>query len=291
VWMGDDAAWVEAHGSRLLATVDAVVEGVHADLSLVGLDDFGWRAVSTAVSDIAAMGGAADQILVSVAGPPGTDLGLLYEGIRDASCHHGTSVVGGELSTSPALVVVVTVLGHLARGTTPVLRSGAKPKDAVLVTGPLGAAAAGLRLLRAGVAQPDGDETKAIEAHKRPVARLAEGQAARESGATAMIDLSDGLAADVRRIAEASRVGIRLESVPVAPKATEHEAICGGDDYELLVCTPDPERLAACFEDRGLRPPEVIGECTEDPSETSLRGAYLPECGWEHPFEIPGERG
>jgi thiamine-monophosphate kinase len=290
VWMGDDAAWIESREGRILATVDAVVEGVHADLSLVGLDDFGWRAVTTAVSDIAAMGGTADQLLVSVVGPPGTDLGLLYDGIRDAARDTAAAVVGGELSTAPALVVVVTVLGHLGPGSAPVMRSGACPGDAILVTGALSAAAAGLRLLRAGTANPTADEAAAIEAHRRPVARLAEGRAARESGATAMIDLSDGLASDLRRIAEASGVGLRIEDVPRAACATEHDSICGGDDYELVACTPDPAALVERFATRGLRRPIIIGECTADPSELTLRDRPLPDCGWEHPFEIPARR-
>jgi len=301
VWMGDDAAWVETGGGHLLVTVDAVVEGVHADLSLVGLDDFGWRAVTTAVSDIAAMGGTAGQLLVSVAGPPGTDLGLLYTGIREAARHCGAVVVGGELSTAPALVVVVTVLGRIEDGgegdkegrrgvdqaALPVLRSGASPGDAVVVTGELGAAAAGLRLLRSGTGDPDASEAVAVAAHKRPAARLTEGRTARGCGATAMIDVSDGLASDLRRIAEASAVGIRIEVLPVARCATEQEAICGGDDYELIVCTREPEMLVEEFEKRGLRRPILIGKCLKDPSELLLGDLPLPDCGWAHPFDLP----
>jgi thiamine-monophosphate kinase len=133
---------------ELLLTVDVVVEGVHADLGLVGLDDFGWRAVSTAVSDIAAMGGCADHLLVSIAAPPSTDLALLYTGIIDASSHHGVSVVGGDLSTAKKIAVTVAVAGHMPEGEKPVLRSGATPGDAIVVTGPLGAAGAGLRILK-----------------------------------------------------------------------------------------------------------------------------------------------
>ncbi len=148
VWIGDDAAVVTPPHAGMLLTVDVVMEGVHADLDLVSLEDLGWRSVSTAVSDIAAMGGRADYLLVSVAAPPETDLQLLYSGITLAATCHGASVVGGDLSTATKVAVTVAVVGHVPDGGQPVLRSGAKAGDALVVTGPLGAAAAGLRILR-----------------------------------------------------------------------------------------------------------------------------------------------
>ena len=99
-----------------------------------------------------------------------------------------------------------------------------------------------------------------------------------------MIDLSDGLASDVRRIAEASGVGVRLTSVPVAEGAEEDEAICGGDDYELLFAARDAEAMAGAFEAAGLREPLVVGECVADPTELNFDGKPLKDCGWEHPF-------
>jgi thiamine-monophosphate kinase len=291
VWMGDDAAVIAVPGPRtgsLLFTIDTVVEGVHADLSLVGLDDLGWRAVTTAVSDIAAMGGSPDRLVVSVAGPPSSDLGTLYTGIAAAAEHCNTAVVGGELSTAPAIVVTVSVIGHVPGGGPAIERRGANPGDLLFVTGALGAAAAGLRILRSG----PGDLVSSVvaglvSAHKRPVARLPEGLAARLAGSTAMIDLSDGTASDVRQLAVASRVGVSLETLPVAEGATAHEALCGGDDYELLFTAFDKEKVRNVFEAAGLRPPLLIGRCTEDSSELLLEGHPMPDCGWEHPWVIP----
>jgi thiamine-monophosphate kinase len=294
VWMGDDSAVVEAGVGPMLLTVDTVVEGVHADLGLVGLDDLGWRAVSTAISDIAAMGGIADHLLVAVSAPPSTDVGGLYKGIIAAADLHGAVVVGGDLTTAPQVMVTVAVVGHTKDGGPPVLRSGAAAGDMLFVTGPLGAAAAGLRVLQALRADLSSGITKTTKitktaerlviAHKRPVARLAEGETARSSGANAMIDLSDGFASDVRRIAEASGVGVRLTSVPVAEGADEDEAICGGDDYELLFAARDEAAVAEAFGEAGLRSPWIVGECVADAAELTMSGEALRDCGWEHPF-------
>ena len=257
-WIGDDAAVV---GDGLLLAADVVVEGVHFDLSLVGLDDVGWKALAVNVSDIAAMGGRPGHALVTVVVPPGCDLDRLYDGLLDAAAEYGCPIVGGDLSAGERLVVSVSVTGTADRA--PVLRSGARPGDALVVTGPLGAAAAAFD------ARPVGD------AHRRPRARLEEGQAAAAAGVTAMMDLSDGLALDVRRLAEASGIGVVIDDVPAVPEATVEQAIGGGEDYELLAAV-DPSHL-----DR-LPGWLVIGRCTEDPGERRLGDDPLPEGGWEH---------
>ncbi len=277
-WIGDDAAVVAPPSAALLLTTDAVVAGVHVDLELVGLDDVGWKAVSAAVSDIAAMGGAPLYALVSVTGPPSTDIDALYRGVAEAVRSYGCPVVGGDLCGGPALVISVSVAGS-SGPEPPVLRSGARPGDTLFVTGPLGASAAGLRLLRAG---HDDDADALVRAHRRPEARVAEGRAARAAGARAMIDVSDGLAADLRHLAEASRVGFLLDAVPVAEGASLEEALGGGEDYELAFSAPDPAPVDASFADRGLRPPLAIGHCSADPGEQLLAGDPLPVAGWEH---------
>jgi thiamine-monophosphate kinase len=259
--IGDDTAVVAApaEGQRLLLAADVVVEGVHFDLDLVGLDDVGWKALAVNVSDIAAMGGEPANALVSVVVPPGCDLDRLYDGLTEAAAVYGCPIVGGDLSAGERLVVSVAITGTVDG--EPVLRSGARPGDALVVSGPLGAAAA------AFAARPVGD------AHRRPQARLAEGREARAAGATAMMDLSDGLALDVRRLAEASGVGVALDDLPVAPGATLDQALGGGEDYELLAAIDDPGRLPGWL---------VIGCCTDDPGERRLGDGPLPEGGWEH---------
>ena len=275
VWIGDDAAVLPATGKGvLLLAVDTVVAGVHADLALTGLADFGWKAIAAAVSDIAAMGGDPGYVLVSVSGPSGTDLEELYRGIRDASETFGCPVVGGDLTNAGELVVSVTVSGTCPG--RPVLRSGARPGHLVWVTGPLGSSAAGLRLLREGI----GDRNPLIAAHARPMARLAEGIAARVSGATAMIDVSDGLAADVGHLAESSGVDIDLSEVPLAVGGSLDEGLHGGEDFELVFCTPPEAEVLAAFE--GLRQPIRIGVCVQGVGVLRLKGAELSPAGWEH---------
>jgi thiamine-monophosphate kinase len=247
----------------------------------MSLADMGWRAVATAVSDIAAMGGRADRILVAVAGPASTDLDSLCDGVAEAAAAHRCSVVGGDLSNAPDVVVVVTVRGVVDDGPGPVLRSGAHSGDRLFVTGPLGAAAAGLRTLRAEVTMSASDAAL-VEAHRRPRARLIEGEAARRAGATAMIDVSDGLSADLGHIAEASAVGFNLDTVPVAPGATVEEALGGGDDYELVFAAPDAALVMASFVSAGLTPPLLIGACTADSSQREWDGKALPASGFEH---------
>lgn len=309
VWIGDDAAVVAAPQGWLLLAADTVVAGVHADLALTGLDDLGWKAMAASISDIAAMGGRASQALVTVAAAAGTDIDLLYEGISAAAEEFRCPVVGGDLTTAVDTVVTVAVTGDcLGR---PVLRSGARPGDRIWVTGPLGGSAAGLRLLRAGHEQlgthgargtggpprrrgeagaPDAEseadagapdaESEAIALHARPVPRLAAGVAAREAGATAMIDVSDGLSSDLAHIADQSGVGFRLTEVPAHPAATPEEALGGGEDYALVFCAPPDADVAAAF--AGLARPVPIGECVADPSERTLAGVALERTGWEH---------
>lgn len=281
IWIGDDAAVVGSPDGRLVLSTDAAVAGVHADLSLVGLDDLGWKAVTAAVSDVGAMGARPLHALVTVCAPPGTDLDVLTTGMAEASARWACPVVGGDLSTAGQVVVSVAVTGVLEGGSPPVTRAGASPGDLLAVTGPLGGSAAGLRLLREG----GGTGARAhplVQAHRRPEARLAEGRAARAAGATAMIDVSDGLSIDLHRLADASGLGFHLDSVPVAPGATREEALGGGEDYELVVATTDVDALAAAFADRQLRPPLVVGRCVADRRDRRLDGDPLPRIGWEH---------
>ncbi len=289
VWIGDDAAVIGPPGDRTLLTTDMSIAGVHADLGLVGLDDLGWRAVAGAVSDIAAMGGRPSHVLVAVAGPPSTDLDLLYEGVAQSVEAHGCRVVGGDLSNAPEVVVVVAVSGVVGEGPGPVLRGGARPGDHLFVTGPLGASSAGLRTLRA-VTVPGGPraavsgESPLVRAHRRPRARLAEGTAARRSGATAMIDVSDGLSADLGRLADASGVGFSLSHVPVAAGATVEEALGGGEDYELVFAAADADAVREGFDGAGLPVPIVMGVCTADRDVRQWAGTTLAPSGWEHRF-------
>ena len=287
--MGDDAAVVRPGPGLALLTTDMSVAGVHADLALVELDDLGWRAVAVSLSDIAAMGGTAARLVVAAAGPPLTDMDRLLAGVAEAAASHRCPIVGGDLSGGGEVTVVVSVLGRVDEEPGPVLRGGARAGDHLFVTAPLGAGAAGLRTLRETAAGGDGLPSSAAravaEAYRRPRARLGEGVAARRAGATAMIDVSDGLAADLGHLASESGVGFRLHHVPVAPGATREEALGGGDDYELVFAAPDADRVASTFVDEGLAPPIPIGVCTADGGERRYRDEVLEARGWEHRWD------
>ena len=284
VWVGDDAAVVSMPGGeRLLFAADCVVEGVHFDLDLVRPADVGWKALAVNVSDIAAMGGRPLQAVVTVVGAGGDLLDELMGGLAEAAVAFGCDVVGGDLSSGSCIVVSVAITGTPGdRGA--VLRSRARAGDLIYVTGPLGRSAAGLRALQAGQRTGRGDETVdgLIAAHRRPVARVAEGLAAAAAGATAMIDISDGLGIDLDHLATASAIGVALEAVPVADGATLDDALAGGEDYELVFAARDPVLVERTFEAGGLRRPIRMGVCVPDPTVRRVGADPLPVRGWEH---------
>lgn len=244
VGSGDDAAVLDPLAPRTLVSTDMLVEGIDFDLSYCSGSDVGWRSVAVNLSDIAAMGGKPRDVVVSVGLPadlPLTVFDLLLDGMLDACGRFGVRLVGGDISEASELGVAVTVLGSCER---PVLRSGARPGDALCVTGSLGGAAAGLFLLQRGT--PD-RSPELVNRHLRPVPRIAEGTLLASLGATAMIDLSDGLGIDALRLMSASGAGcvIDPDAVPIARGVIDVVddpvalAVGGGEDFELLVTLPD----------------------------------------------------
>jgi len=275
--VGDDAAVLLPFVGEAIVSTDVSVLGVHLEASLFPLADLGYKAVTTALSDLAAMGARPRALVVAVTAPPGTDLDALHRGVAEAAALTNTPVVGGDLSRGNDVAVTVTVLGECP-GRGAVLRSGARAGDELLVTGPLGRGAAGLRRRREGASLTD----ELVEAHRRPWPRLNEGMAARGAHVHAMMDLSDGLGLDLHRLADASNVGFELQAIPVAVGATEDEAVSGGEDYELLIATNDPGRLRMMFVDRGLRAPLSIGVVFADRTVRTLRGEPFLRRGYEH---------
>jgi thiamine-monophosphate kinase len=275
--IGDDAAVLAPFVGQAVISTDVAVLGVHLDSEYFPLEDLGFKAVAAAVSDLAAMGARPRGAVVAVTAPEGTDLEELHRGMADASIVTSCPIVGGDLAQGRDVSVAVTVFGECP-GRGAIYRSGAKPGDELLVTGPLGHSAAGLRRRRAGASLSD----EIVVAHRRPWPRLAEGTAARGAGAHAMMDLSDGLGLDLHRFADASGVGFALRDVPVAEGATIDEAISGGEDYELLIATDDAARLRLVFLDRGLRAPLVIGTVVADAATRTLRGEEFERRGWQH---------
>ena len=200
VGLGDDAAVVEPGAGQLVLTTDLLAEGVHFERGAISARDLGAKAITVNVSDVAAMAASPRYALVAIAAPSDVDAAWVVElvgGMRDACAEYALALVGGDTNRADLVVVSVAMVGEVAPGRA-VLRSGARVGDRVVVTGSLGAAAGGLALSRAAsgraadaLSQPWGRVL--IEALERPVARVGEAQVLARVGATALMDLSDGL--------------------------------------------------------------------------------------------------
>ena len=257
VGIGDDAAVLDDDPATVVSQ-DMLVEGVHFRRRVgdaAELRDLGHRALAVNLSDLAAMGAVPVAALVGVGVPPeglgAEEVDALYGGMEALAARTGTTVAGGDVTGAPALVLAVTAIGRMPPGAAPVLRRGARPGHLLVVTGPLGASAAGLLILDdppLGAGVPEAGALRA--AHLRPEPRLETGRALAALGAAAMLDCSDGLVLDATRIGEASGVGVvvDLDRVPVAPGVARVAAAAGleadllaatgGEDYELVAALP-----------------------------------------------------
>jgi thiamine-monophosphate kinase len=261
VGSGDDAAVTVPRGGATVTSVDALIEGVHFRRSTFPPRAIGRKALASALSDLAAMGASPGEAYVQLGLPQDLDQADcldVAEGLAAVAAEHAVAVTGGDVSRAPCLLLAVTVVGYVAAPNDAVTRAGARPGDTVVVTGELGGAAAGLLLLErpelgervpAELAEP----LKSRQLDPRP--RLAAGRALAGAGATAMIDLSDGIGGDAGHLAGASgaRLAIELERLPLQAGLAELAAeagvdafdlaLSGGEDYELLATVP-PARLA-----------------------------------------------
>jgi thiamine-monophosphate kinase len=313
VGIGDDAAVVEPERNRVeVLTVDALVEGVHFDRAFVPPEAIGHRALAVNLSDLAAMGAAPRLALLSFALPPGlplADFEGMIAGLARLAATHRIHVAGGNLTRTPGpLMIDITVVGNVKRRQA-LTRAGARPGDEIYVSGTIGAAAAGLQMLKEmSFNTKDTKEVSVvsknscIERYLYPEPRVRLGLLlSRNRAASASIDLSDGLADGVHRIAEASGVGavIDADALPIDPGVRVwfeergldpvEEALTAGDDYELLV-TVRPRtgrRLAAAR--RGDVPLTRIGTCTESRAAVlrvrngnSVTEGELPSGGYDH---------
>jgi thiamine-monophosphate kinase len=244
---GDDAAIVAASDGRVVVSTDVLVEGRHFRRDWSTAVDIGHRAAGANLADIAAMGATPTALLVALCAP--RDLPVkwaeeLADGLAAEAAVVGASVVGGDMSSSPVLTICVTALGDL-HGKRPVLRSGARIGDVVAVAGRLGHAAAGYTMLSRGLRSPG----TLVDAYRRPAVPYGAGPAAARMGATAMIDVSDGLLADLGHIATASAVGIdvRKDALIIPGQMREAATALGVDPYTWMLGGGDDHALAATF--------------------------------------------
>ncbi|HEX6752696.1 MAG TPA: thiamine-phosphate kinase [Solirubrobacterales bacterium] len=256
---GDDAAVTVPEGATA-TSVDALVEGVHFRRQHATFAQIGHKALATALSDLAAMGADPGESYVVLGLPPDLDEDdciALLDGILALAAATGTSLVGGDVTRAEELFLAVTVVGHAAAPTSFVSRAGAKPGDALVLTGEIGGAAGGLALLENPAFEPLLAAAPALRRRQvEPRPRLGAGRALAHAGATAMIDLSDGLGGDARQLAESSGVALRIDAgaIPFAPGSKESmvatgrdpwELLRGGEDYELLASLPPGQAEAA----------------------------------------------
>jgi thiamine-monophosphate kinase len=295
IGIGDDAAAWQGDDSIQLASVDSFIQGVHFTTETTPWPDVGGKALAVNISDIAAMGGIPRYALVSLALPDNSeveDVAALYNGMLKLAKQYGVTIVGGDISQAPLVAVTITILG--SSPTKKILtRSSAQVGDIVAVTGQLGAAAAGMELLKSKRKLDPEADTRLKDAFLHPTPRVAEGLLLVEQGVKTAIDISDGLVADLGQICKASQVGARIqvERVPIKPtvKTAFSEralelALSSGEDYELLFTASREiiervKKAASC-------PVTAIGEIIAGAGVSLLdregNPFELEKAGWEH---------
>ena len=282
---GDDTAVLSTPGGSVLATTDAMVRGRDWLDEWSSGADVGAKTVAQNLADIAAMGGVPTGLLVTLIADPRTSLAWVRDftaGLAQAARSAGVPVVGGDLSSAPAgvLVVSVTALGN-CEGRQPVCRSGAHVGDVLAVCGSLGHSATGLLLLQRG---ETGRSPELADYHRRPRPPYEQGPAAARAGATAMLDISDGLGRDAGRLARASGVGIELDDLQLAEDVAQLQQVVseddawrsvleGGEEHSLLACFPP----GAGLPDGWRRIGDVVAG-----SGVWLRGEAVLGGGWDH---------
>jgi thiamine-monophosphate kinase len=250
--LGDDCAYVELGAETIAISSDSTVEGIHFRREWLSHEEIGWRAAAAALSDLAVAGAREPRLLAALTVSDRAEALPVMVGVGAAVASVGGLVIGGDLTHGHDLTIFITVLGRVTR---PIRRSGARPGDGLWVTGHLGLARAALVSWQRGETPPP--EARVRFAHPEP--RLAVGRWLVEHGATAMLDVSDGLAGDSHHLAAASRcrLEVELESLPIHPdvqavadavgEPAAHFAAAGGEDYELLVALPDSFEDSAGF--------------------------------------------
>jgi thiamine-monophosphate kinase len=279
--IGDDCAIFRPRGlgEDLLFTTDMLIEDIHFRRETHGAADVGWKALARGLSDIAAMGGEPRFCLLSLAAAGWTDqrwIDGFYRGLLRLAEMAGAPLAGGDFARAGKTMCDVVVCGAAPRGKA-LRRDGARPGDVIFVSGRLGGSALGLATRRG----------EAWKRHRRPEPRLALGRFLREKlGATAAMDLSDGLSLDLHRLCLASRLAALIEPPPRFQGANLEQALHGGEDYELLFTVPPGANVPREFKGQPLT---RIGEMRKGrPGTVELNGAPLSALGYDHlaPFRL-----
>lgn len=303
--VGDDAAVVRA-GGYAVVSVDQMVDGVHFRRQHLSPRQIGHRALAGALSDLAAMGARPGEAFLALGVPEGMavdEAAAVVEGAAALAGRTGTVIAGGDVTRAPALSVAFTVVGWVEDPGELVGRDGARPGDRVAVTGTLGGSAAGLALLEGHASEATaslgpGEDEALRERCAMPMPRLEQGRALSAGGASAMIDLSDGLATDAGHLARRSgvRIELWLQALPLTPGATEvaralgadpgEMAATGGEDYELCVCLPAGGSATEPGQASPVNGVQLtwIGSVTDGPAGAVFLDAGRELSGFEHSF-------
>jgi thiamine-monophosphate kinase len=304
IGIGDDAALIQSNpGVSILLTTDALAENVHFDLRYVPLEALGWKSLAVNLSDVAAMGGRPVCCLVTLGIPDRwsvEDVLKLYQGLARCADRYKCPVVGGDTVKAAAeSFISITVMGEVGHGGE-LRRSGASPGDTLCVTGALGSARAGWDVLRSA-SEDAGSYRSSISRFLEPEPRLDEGAAlVRELGPTAMIDISDGLASEIRHLCGESGCGCLVfeDDIPITEESRLWSsgkgvspvqfAMESGEEYELLF-TVNPDRLERWSKDRcsaGTARFSVIGEMKPQDEGIRMRKGSetspMTFMGWDH---------
>lgn len=299
--IGDDAAAWYADSSIQLAHVDSLFENIHFKFDLTSWHDLGWKSLAATVSDIAAMGGIPTYALVSLTlldDNEVDDVTTMYRGMIELAKRFGIAIIGGDTSRAPVVSITVTVLGTTSdRDKANLLtRNSARPGDKIAVTGYLGSAAAGLRMLIEKL-KFDNEATNYLrDAFCKPLPRVGEGLLLVQNGVKTAMDVSDGLISDLNHICKASHVSARInaDKVPIHPIVKSkfkddavELALSGGEDYELLFTAP--EAVMEKVKNALSCPVTIIGEITEEDRwgkayivDSHGKPFHLRKAGWEH---------
>jgi thiamine-monophosphate kinase len=296
VGIGDDSAAWRGDDSTVLATTDAMVEGVHFTRGTPWWE-LGWKALAVNLSDLAAMGGMPGYALVNLSLPGVTevdDVAQLYRGMAEMANRFDVAIVGGNITSAPVVMIAVTVIGKgLKEGL--LRRSAAVPGDRIAVTGHLGSSAAGLKMLTGNLKLAPETAASLKKSHLQPQPRIPEGQVLVKRGVRTAIDISDGLVADLGHLCAASKVGamVRVNAVRIHPLVKEAFgkdalglALTGGEDYELLF-TASERIIDDVKASLGTGcPVTVIGEITDGAGVVLLgedgKPYHIDNQGWDH---------